>query len=831
MCFHDCRRAVVEASGLSVVPVSGLDQNGHPTGFPSLPTLAVSACCPLRDIPMQYVPQPVGSVRLCVLTFGVWLALGVPLAAQDSAQRNQGQAIYAKSCAGCHGDQGQGVKGTHEDPLTGDRSVVELADLIDRTMPEGEPDKCTGEEASAVAAFLHNAFYSEAARIRNDPPRIRLTRLTGTQLRQSLADLYGHFAGSASSTTERGLKGEYFTGSRPNNDKRKIERVDSTIDFDWKQDGPGEGVDAKDFSIRWRGGLKVLESGRYEIVVRSSCAFLCGLGRNEREFINNRVQSGDRTEFRKSVTLTAGRVYPIQIELYQRKRKTEQPPATISLSWVPPHSTEVLIPERSLVPVYVPPAFSLQTKLPPDDRSYGFERGLAIDRQWDESTTASAAEFAQMAVDELWPIYRQRHKNDSDENRARLRGFLTELVETAFRGPLDESSRQFYIDAQMAQAEGDAEATKRCLLVTLKSPRFLYPALDQDRSTSQRAANRLALTLFDSLPSDEWLIRLAREDKLQTADQIRQAAQRMLDDDRAHGKIREFMSEWLNLSHFTDLVKSGEKFPGFTPEIVADLKASLDASIDEIVRSDSSDFRQLFLSTRLYTTPRLQQYYGAEWKPADSSSGLSQSGTDLKNSAGLLSHPYLMSGLAYQDSTSPIHRGVFLIRNVLGRTLNPPKEAFTPLSPDLHPDLTTRQRIEKQTSPNSCQTCHLKINGLGFALENFDADGRFREKESDRTIDATGHYVTREGQPKSFRGASELAGFLASSHDVHRAFVNRAFQHFVKQPVAAYGLDQLDELTGNFQRDGFHIRRLLVEIATIAATQTESSPTKGQKND
>ena len=168
---------------------------------------------------------------------------------------------------------------------------------------------------------------------------------------------------------------------------------------------------------------------------------------------------------------------------------------------------------------------------------------------------------------------------------------------------------------------------------------------------------------------------------------------------------------------------------------------------------------------------------------------------------------------------------------VIYNTLSREKEAFAPLSPDLHPDLTTRQRIEIQTSPNSCQTCHLKINGLGFALENFDADGRFREKESDRTIDATGHYVTREGQPKSFRGASELAGFLASSHDVHRAFVNRAFQHFVKQPVAAYGLDQLDELTGNFQRDGFHIRRLLVEIATIAATQTESSPTKGQKND
>ena len=90
----------------------------------------------------------------------------------------------------------------------------------------------------------------------------------------------------------------------------------------------------------------------------------------------------------------------------------------------------------------------------------------------------------------------------------------------------------------------------------------------------------------------------------------------------------------------------------------------------------------------------------------------------------MLTHPYLMSGLAYRDSTSPIHRGVFLMRHILGRTLRPPQEAFTPLSPDLHPDLTTRERIALQTSPDGCQTCHIKINGLGFTLENFDAVGR-----------------------------------------------------------------------------------------------------------
>jgi hypothetical protein len=161
---------------------------------------------------------------------------------------------------------------------------------------------------------------------------------------------------------------------------------------------------------------------------------------------------------------------------------------------------------------------------------------------------------------------------------------------------------------------------------------------------------------------------------------------------------------------------------------------------------------------------------------------------------------------------------------MLGRTLRPPQEAFTPLSPDLHPDMTTRERVELQTSPQSCQVCHYKINGLGFALENYDAVGRFREREGDKSIDPQGHYTTRDGTAVSFGGPVELAQFLASSDDAHRALVNRAFQHFVKQPIAAYGPEQLKTLTSRFRSDNYQLRKLLVEIAVIAATQHDATP-------
>src|SRR4029077_12254189 len=138
---------------------------------------------------------------------------------------------------------------------------------------------------------------------------------------------------------------------------------------------------------------------------------------------------------------------------------------------------------------------------------------------------------------------------------------------------------------------------------------------------------------------------------------------------------------------------------------------------------------------------------------------------------GVISHPYLMASFAYTATSSPIHRGVFIARNVLGRVLRPPPEAVAPLAVDLHPDLTTRQRVTLQTKPESCQSCHGMINPLGFTLERFDAVGRYRNEEKGRPIDATGYYETRDGDRVAFDGVRELAAFLVASEETHNAFI------------------------------------------------------------
>ena len=131
---------------------------------------------------------------------------------------------------------------------------------------------------------------------------------------------------------------------------------------------------------------------------------------------------------------------------------------------------------------------------------------------------------------------------------------------------------------------------------------------------------------------------------------------------------------------------------------------------------------------------------------------------DPQQRAGVLTHPYLMAAFAHTTATSPIHRGVFLARGVLGVTLRPPPEAFMPLPESLHPDLTTRERVALQTKPASCQSCHGVINPLGFTLEHFDAVGRYRDQDNGKPIDATGDYQTRSGETVKFDGARDAGG-------------------------------------------------------------------------
>ena len=735
------------------------------------------------------------------------------------AEDHPGLAIYLEHCVRCHGENGSGTANV-PDPLIGERSVNQLAAYIDETMPEDDPSRVTAEAARHVAEFVHTAFYSPIARDRQRPARVELSRLTVRQHRSALADIVGSFrVPGPAIDAARGLKGEYFkTGDFNRREGLVFERTDPAIAFDFGTTGPAPGtIRPTRFAVLWTGALVPTETGVHEFVIRTEQAAKLELngGPDEPALIDAAVKSGGNTEYRAAVFLLGGRPYPLTLKFWRANQgvdnedKDQATPASIRLLWKPPHGTLETVPERALIPREAPPVFALATPFPPDDRSIGYERGTSVSEEWLAATTAAAIETADYVLGHVERL--ARVKRDAPDRETRLREFAAMFAERAFRRPLTEDLRALVVDRPFTNAPDLDTGLRRSLLATLGSPRFLFQeaeGIDDAFST----ATRLSLGLWDSIP-DEPLLEAAACGELATIDQVRSQAERMVHDRRTRAKVRDFLFSWLRVDLGPELAKDPARHPEFTPEVAADLRTSLELFLDNAVWV-GGDFRRMFTADELPINGRLAPLYGASL-PVDA--GFTQVRLDDGRRGGVVSHPYLMSVLSYPSSTSPIHRGVFLARSVLGNTLRPPQEAIAPLPPEQHPDLTTRERVALQTSSVACQTCHTLINPLGFALEEFDEIGRFRTADGAKPIDASGSYGPRTGPSMTFHGGRELGAHLADSHDAHEAFVQAAFHALVKQPVRAWGADTLEDLTKSFAASEFDIRRLLVDIMVVAA--------------
>lgn len=733
--------------------------------------------------------------------------------ANAAEEKIDGGALYASQCIHCHGPTGNGTDDV-ERPLAGDLSVAQLANLVQETMPEDDPGSLSHEEAVAVSSYIHQAFYSTIARERNKPARVELARLTVRQYRQAVTDLIGRFGKQGERDGERGLKAEYFEGRRRRRSTRSLSRVDAQVNFDFGTEPPVEELqDPHSFTIEWNGSVLAPETGAYEIVVRTEHAARLTL--NGQTAIDAWVKSGDDTEYVATVFLIGGRSYPLELEFSkatqgvnnQKKKKEdiEPVPASIALLWQRPHGVMEPIPSRFLQTVWSPTSYACETPFPPDDRSYGWERGTSVSKEWDAATTQAAIETATYVSDSFSRLAGVRD-NDSERREKALR-FAGEFVAAAFRRPLDEAQTDAYVASHFEGDRPTEIALRRVVIMALKSPRFLFREVD-DVGDDLDVAARLSFGLWDSIP-DEELIRAANTKQLRTKEQIRRQAERMLDDPRAKHKLRRFLMTWVNSADAVDLESHLDHYPEFNATTMADLRTSLELFFDDVLWSETSDYRTLFTSQDLFVNQKLADLYD----DVDANgSDFSQVTTQDERRAGILTHPFLMARFAHGTESSPIHRGVFLARGVLGQSLRPPPEAVTPLAPELHPDLTTRERVVMQTQSATCMTCHGIINPLGFTLENFDAVGRYREIDRGKLVDNTGSYVTRDGNSVSLNGARELADFLTSSDEAHEAFIEQLFHHLVQQPIRAFGSERLSELRESFEGENFHIRKLAIEI-------------------
>lgn len=762
-------------------------------------------------MPSQY------STTLCTIVL-------LPLLSVSAAEQPPPSAaqLYKSKCARCHGPQGEGSK-SYKHRLEGDLSVAQLADVIRKTMPENAPGTLTPQEATALSAYVHDAFYSTLARERNRPARIDLARLTVRQHRHAVADVIASFRAPAKDTPQRGLKAEYYKNRRFRPADRVLERLDPQIAFDFGTGPPvPDKTEPSEFSIRWNGALLADHTGEYEFVIRTEHAGRLWINDLQQPLIDAWVKSGNDTEYKGTLFLVGGRVYPLRLEYSKAKqgvddsKKTKGKPAplvksSIKLLWKQPGRALEAIPSRQLLPTTATEVYVCATPFPPDDRSYGWERGTTVSKEWDNATTDTALEAAAYVSTRLAELSGTR-----SQDHQKLQAFAHTFAERAYRRPLSEAQKSA-VDRQLAAAKDPETAIKRVVLFSLKSPAFLYREVGGEPDAHGIAA-RLSFGLWDSIPDKE-LLDAAAKGQLASKEQLTKQVERMLADPRGKAKLRDFLLAWVKADHGQDLNRDPGKYPGFDAVTISDLRTSLELMLDDVLWSEKADYRQLFLTDLVHVNDRLARFYDVE-PPTDG--GFHKRRLDGGQRAGVVSHPYLMASFAHSDESSPIHRGVFLARGVLGMALKPPPEAVAPLAPSLHPSLTTRERVALQTSPKGCMTCHNVINPLGFTLEKFDAVGRFREKDNGKPVDVSGSYLTREGNLVKVNGARELAKFLADSPEAHAAFVEQMFHYLVQQPMRAYGPNTLEELRKTFVRNKFHVRRLAVDVMLTAAPQART---------
>ena len=760
------------------------------------------------------------------------VALTLSGGAQQSPKQPEGQKLFLSRCSHCHGANGQGGSADPQ-PLAGTLSAKELASFIKKSMPPG-PKKCPPEDADKIAAYIYDAFFSPLAQERIRPARMKLVHLTVRQFKNAVSDLVTGYHSAIPYVETHGLHAEYFKSRSRDAKNRAIDRIDPEVRFDFGTDGPAkEQFDPRNFSIVWQGSIFAPDSGEYEFSIHSRHSVQLWINGSRYPVVDGEVRSAGDPDPHGTMNLLGGRSYGVYMVFTKAtqgvddtNKKNAKPvePSFVTLNWRRPKHVLEPVPTQFLYKDYSAKSFVPSTPFPPDDRSMGYERGDGVSKEWDDATTAAALEAAEYVTKNLSEV---SGIPDNDPNRdKRLRDYCSDFLRRAFRHPISDDLKATYIDKQFRAAATPEAAVKRVVVLALKSPRFLFREIG-DRKDPFTVASQLSFGLWDTIPDPE-LIRAATTGELSNKDSVVAQATRLANDHRAWSKLRDFLLLWLKVDEVPDITKNPKEFPEFSSAVASDLRTSLELFLENTAWSKSSDYRDFFQSDTQFLNGRLSKIYGASL-PADSS--FQQVPLDPDRRAGVITHPYLLSRFAYLDSSSPIHRGVLVLRNLLGRVLSPPPASFVPLGATARPDLTTRERVALQTKPEFCNNCHSIINPLGYTLESFDAIGRIRDKDHGKPVDASGTYRSKTGTLVQLAGAQDLAKYLATSDDAHSAFISKLFVHVAKQPPLAYGPTILSELQQSFAKNQYSIRRLLVDsvVATAIPSTTAMPSTRSAK--
>jgi mono/diheme cytochrome c family protein len=327
---------------------------------------------------------------------------------------------------------------------------------------------------------------------------------------------------------------------------------------------------------------------------------------------------------------------------------------------------------------------------------------------------------------------------------------LLSMTRRAYRRPTTDADIAdlwpFYTNGR-AESGFDA-GIERALERMLVSPQFLFRVEHESSNVASGAtfrvsdielASRLSFFLWSSIPDDQ-LLSVAAQGQFHTPAVLEREVQRMLRDTRSASLVTNFAEQWLFVRDIEAKQPDGLVFPDFDETLRAAMREETDLFLDSVLRENRSVL-DLLTANYSFVNDRLAKHYGipniqgAEFRrvtfPADSPRG------------GLLGQGSILTLTSYATRTSPVVRGKWVLENLLSAAPPPPPPNIPALKtdgPEPGKTLTMREAMTRHRANPSCATCHARMDPIGFAMENFDAVGRWRDHDNGSEIDASGSF-------------------------------------------------------------------------------------------
>ena len=402
----------------------------------------------------------------------------------------------------------------------------------------------------------------------------------------------------------------------------------------------------------------------------------------------------------------------------------------------------------------------------------------------------------------------------------------------ASRLPVPEPSIQKYLSLIFDRLESDAGFLQSMLQgyqAFLCSGHFLYLQEPDGSNRQRKLASRLSHFLWNSRPDDR-LLNLAERKRLDKPKVLREQAERCIEDPRFDRFVNSFADQWLELRELRRDIPDNRLYPEYRKDdyLVDSMEKETRAFWRTMVR-ENLPITAVVDSDFTFVNDRLARHY--DLQPVPGSAMRRVALPEWSPFGGLLTQASIQKLTANGTTTSPVVRGVWVMEKLMGQPPPPPPKSVPAIEPDIRGATTIRELLVKHTEVASCANCHARFDPVGFALENFDVMGAWRDRyrgmeEGDKITgyDPAGHPFTYFVGPavdssgrlldgRTFENVRELKTLLASnSRQLARNLLGQFALYATGTPLRFSDRPEIEDILDRVEGQRFPIKDLVLEF-------------------